>query len=121
MKVVFSGLGYSRDTSDEDGGYPPRLSFYYCSNMFLSILCGVTSVAMIHVSIKVRAKLWDTEKIIPSMLAFLVLALISRYCFFSLIISFQVVFVISHGQCFDLTVSRLIRIRFHRMSNARCL
>lgn len=60
---------------------PSKWSFYYIINLFLTLLCAVTTVAMIYVTVLIRRKT-DDEHTIPAMLVFLILALISKYSAF---------------------------------------
>ena len=71
--LFHSTLGDKHDDND----YPGRLSWYYLCNLFLALLCGASTVAMGYVATKVQRKL-DTERVIPSMLLFLILSLVSR-------------------------------------------
>ena len=71
---INSAIGDKHD----DNEYPPRFSWYYLCNLFLAILCGVSTLGMGYVTMKVQRKLWYTEKVIPSMLVFLILGLVSR-------------------------------------------
>ena len=60
---------------------PSKWSFYYIINLFLTLLCAVTTFAMIYVTVLIRRKT-DDEHTIPVMLVFLILALISKYSAF---------------------------------------
>ena len=74
MMLFHSTLG---EKQDDDNDFPGRLSWYYLVNLFLAILCAASTLAMGYVAAKVQKKL-DTERVIPSMLLFLVLSLLSK-------------------------------------------
>ena len=73
------GIDPQQLTYKNDDTIPPKWSFYYMVNLFLTLLCAVTTVVMIYVTVLIRRKTDDQELVIPAMLVFLILALVSKY------------------------------------------
>ena len=67
----------------DDEPIPGKTSFYYLSNVFLAILCSITLVMMIMLTIKVTKLVWLQDKVVPFMLIFLNLSLVGGTMFFS--------------------------------------
>ena len=101
-----------------DDTVPPKWSFYYMVNLFLTLLCAVTTVVMIYVTVLTRRKTDDQELVIPAMLVFLILALVSKFALEPNNIK-QVASCISHGQWSDLTAILTEMIPLTGTSSAR--
>lgn len=62
---------------------PGKASFYYLSNVILALLCAVTLVMMVVLTVKVTKLVWLQDKVVPFMLIFLNLSLVGGTMFFS--------------------------------------
>ena len=66
-----------------DEPVPGKASFYYLSNVILALLCAVTLVMMVALTVKVTKLVWLQDKVVPFMLIFLNLSLVGGTMFFS--------------------------------------
>ena len=62
---------------------PGKASFYYLSNVILALLCAITLVMMVALTVKVTKLVWLQDKVVPFMLIFLNLSLVGGTLFFS--------------------------------------
>ena len=62
---------------------PPKIGFYYISNIFLAALCSFTTLLITIITVKAIRLVRDSDPVIPAMLIFLDLSLIGSMLFFS--------------------------------------
>lgn len=65
-----------------DNTTPARWSYYYMTNLFLVLLCGITFCIVAIATYQTTKKAWPQEKIIPAMLTLLSLSLLGSFSFF---------------------------------------